>query len=286
MLRKWISTAGIPLMEIPPSPHGYDFITCLTHDIDFMGIRDHKFDHTMFGFLYRSLVPKYLTGLDPKTSGTRYLKNLRALLSLPLVQAGILPDFWYPLGQVPRGGEGTEIDLLLHSVQGSPGRSAAGKTAKVPGRPVRCRPVREPIRGLKRQGREVGLHGIDAWKDPRKGRKEIEVIRGITGEEKDRGADALALLFRRDAQMHLEEAGVYYDSTLGYNETVGFRSGTTQVFRLPGTSNVFELPLHVQDTAMLYPGRMGLSESGPSHLCGKLIRRHHDARRGLHDQLA
>jgi hypothetical protein len=47
MLRNWILERGIPFVEIPPSPYGYDFITCLTHDIDFMGIRDHKFDHTM-----------------------------------------------------------------------------------------------------------------------------------------------------------------------------------------------------------------------------------------------
>ena len=69
------------------------------------------------------------------------------------------------------------------------------------------------------------------------------------------------LYFSDETPKHLEEAGVYYDSTLGYNETVGYRSGTTQVFRLPGTSTVFELPLHVQDTAMFYPGRMGMSES-------------------------
>jgi hypothetical protein len=79
------------------------------------------------------------------------------------------------------------------------------------------------------------------------------------------------LYFSEVTPMCLEEAGVYYDSTLGYNETVGFRSGTTQVFRLPGTSNVFELPLHVQDTAMLYPGRMGVSEPQAIALCSGLL---------------
>ena len=41
-------------MEIPPVPDGHRFIACLTHDMDHIGIRNHKFDHTMFGFLYRA----------------------------------------------------------------------------------------------------------------------------------------------------------------------------------------------------------------------------------------
>jgi hypothetical protein len=54
---------------------------------------------------------------------------------------------------------------------------------------------------------------------------------------------------------------------------VGFRSGTTQVFRLPGSPRVFELPLHVQDTALFFPGRMGVSESQAIALCDGLLRK-------------
>jgi hypothetical protein len=129
---------------------------------------------------------------------------------------------------------------------------------------------RESIHGLKRQGREIGLHGIDAWKDAQIGKVEIEVIRRITDEDRI-GVRMHWLYFSDDTPMHLEEAGAHYDSSLGYNEAVGYRSGTTQVFRLPGTKNLYELPLHVQDTAMLYPRRMGMSESGAIDLCGKLI---------------
>ena len=53
-LRKWILQAGIPMVEIPPAPKGHKFFACLTHDVDFAGIRNHKFDHTMAGFLYRA----------------------------------------------------------------------------------------------------------------------------------------------------------------------------------------------------------------------------------------
>ena len=192
--------SGIPLVEIPPSPHGYDFITCLTHDIDFMGIRDHKFDHTMFGFAYRSLVPKYLKGLDRETCRARYRKNLRALLSLPLVQMGLLPDFWYPLEQYPEVEKELKSTFFFIPFKDRPGEHLDGKAARYRAARYDVGRYREPIRSLKRQGREVGLHGIDSWKDSRKGQEEIEVIRRITGEEQDRGPNALALLFRRDAE--------------------------------------------------------------------------------------
>ena len=34
--------------------------------------------------------------------------------------------------------------------------------------------------------------------------------------------------------MTLEKAGFSYDSTVGYNETIGYRAGTAQVFKHPG----------------------------------------------------
>ena len=44
-----------------------------------------------------------------------------------------------------------------------------------------------------------------------------------------------------------------YDSTIGYNETVGYRAGTTQPYRPLAASRLLELPLHVMDTALFYP---------------------------------
>jgi hypothetical protein len=270
MLRNWILERGIPLVEIPPSPYGYDFITCLTHDIDFMGIRDHKFDHTMLGFLYRSLVPKYTRGLDKKTTREKFFKNLRAVLSLPLVQAGLLPDIWYPLDKYAEVEKELKSTFFFIPFKDRHGTTDGRKPAHYRSARYDVVRFREQIRSLQDGGREVGLHGIDLWRDSRKGREELAVIRGISGKDRI-GVRIHWLYFSEETPKCLEEAGVYYDSTLGYNETVGFRSGTTQVFRLPGTSNVFELPLHVQDTTMLYPGRMGVSEPQAIALCGELL---------------
>jgi peptidoglycan/xylan/chitin deacetylase (PgdA/CDA1 family) len=275
MLREWILESGIPLVEIPPSPHGYDFTVCLTHDIDFMRIRDHKFDHTMFGFIYRSLVPRYLKGLDRKTFLARYRKNFGAMMSLPLVYMGFLPDPWSPLEQYPEVEKEVKSTFFLIPFRGRPGASPDGTAAKYRGAKYDAGRHREPIRSLYRRGCEVGLHGIDSWRDSRKGREELDAIRGITGRDRI-GVRMHWLYFSDETPKRLQEAGFRYDSSLGYNDTVGFRSGTTQVFRLPGADSVFELPLHVQDTAMLSPGRMNASESEAIALCGKLMKKFED----------
>ena len=54
-LRDLIIGHGIRLIEVPPVPDGHSFIACLTHDVDHPSIRQHKWDHTIFGFLYRAV---------------------------------------------------------------------------------------------------------------------------------------------------------------------------------------------------------------------------------------
>ena len=64
----------------------------------------------------------------------------------------------------------------------------------------------------------------------------------------------------RKPQSLLEKAGFDYDSTIGYNETIGYRAGTSQVFKHPDVDHLLELPLHIMDTALFYPSYMNLSD--------------------------
>lgn len=68
------------------------------------------------------------------------------------------------------------------------------------------------------------------------------------------------LFFDEASPAVLDRAGFLYDSTIGYNETVGYRAGTAQVYRPLGAANLLELPLHIMDTALFFPGFLGLSE--------------------------
>jgi hypothetical protein len=67
------------------------------------------------------------------------------------------------------------------------------------------------------------------------------------------------LYFDEQSPETLERAGADYDSTIGYNEIVGYRAGTHQVYKPLGATRLLELPLHVMDTALFYPGYLGLS---------------------------
>ncbi len=111
-------------------------------------------------------------------------------------------------------------------------------------------------------GCEVGLHGIDAWLDSSKGREELEEIRSLTGNS-EIGVRMHWLYYDQQSPVALEKAGAAYDSTIGYNETVGYRAGTTQVYKPLEANRLLELPLHVMDTALFYPDSSGaFSERG------------------------
>jgi hypothetical protein len=70
----------------------------------------------------------------------------------------------------------------------------------------------------------------------------------------------------------LESAGFSYDSSVGYNDVVGYRAGTGQVFKLPGAERLLEIPLHIMDTAMFYPDYLSLSKEQAWELVNKFVR--------------
>ena len=94
LLRDLITGAGIPLVEIPAVPDGFQFIACLTHDVDHPSIRAHKWDHTVFGFLYRALVGSFLKLIRGQLPIQNLFTNWAAALKLPLVSLALAKDFW------------------------------------------------------------------------------------------------------------------------------------------------------------------------------------------------
>lgn len=271
LLRNWILSNGIPLLEIPPSPSGHSFVVCLTHDIDFVGIRNHKFDHTMWGFLYRSILGSVRNLFWRKISLRRLFDNWRAAASLPFVYLGWAKDFWNPFEwylQVEKGLPATYFLIPFKRRMGEqvPGKYAARRA---------CAYDVGDIEGwaaiVKREGCELGVHGIDAWHCAEKGRAELTRIRDITCESAI-GIRIHWLLHKANTASVLEECGYAYDSTVGYNETIGYRSGTVQVFRPPGAMDLLELPLHIQDGALFYHHRLDLSEPEAEKRCKDLIK--------------
>jgi hypothetical protein len=123
---------------------------------------------------------------------------------------------------------------------------------------------------LKSKGCEIGVHGLDAWHSAEKGRAELQKVSEVTGQS-SAGIRMHWLLQDSTTMGLLENAGFAYDSTAGYNDTVGYRNGTTQVFRPLGARMFLELPMHIQDGALFFPGRLDLSETQAQQRCQTLI---------------
>lgn len=270
VLRDAIVASAAPLVEIPPVPDGYRFIGCLTHDVDHPSIRQHRFDHTMFGFLYRAVVGSFINLLRGRAPVRNLLRNWTAALKLPFVHLGLARDFWYDFVLYPKL-EKARSSFFLIPFKNDPGRTHRGpaprRRASRYGAPEL---TAGQIQALMAAGCEIGLHGIDAWMDSRRGRDELEQIRRITGRQ-EIGVRMHWLYFEEDSPAVLERAGADYDSTVGYNETVGYRAGTTQAYKPLNAVRLLELPLHVMDTALFYPSYLALSSKEAGERVGRII---------------
>ena len=96
LLRRWLIDADMEFVELAPTPPGCGLLATLTHDVDFLGIRRHTRDRTLVGFLYRASIGSAIDAIRGRGSIRRVLRNWLALLSLPLVHAGLIEDFWLP----------------------------------------------------------------------------------------------------------------------------------------------------------------------------------------------
>ena len=154
------------------------------------------------------------------------------------------------------------VDVLHRPVP----RSARGRR-----RGVR-RPLAAPSRtGPPRSGRscarwpsaghEIALHGIDAWRNTeRRASPSWRLSRGLRGPASAvcgcTGCTSTAARSQRWTQ-----PGSTTTRPGATTRRSGFRAGTSQVFAPLGAAHLLELPLQIQDTSLLYPGRMHCRES-------------------------
>ncbi len=270
-LRNWILDAGIPLVEIPPVPEGHNLIVCLTHDVDFVAIRQHKFDHTMWGFIYRALIGSLSGILKKKISWATALRNWKAVFSLPFVHLGLCKDFWSQFDEYLKIEKEIRSTFFLIPFKDRCGDKVDGLAQNRRASRYDIADVHHDVENLLEQGFEIGAHGIDAWHSSEIGRQEFNRIAEHTKQSKI-GVRMHWLCFDKRSPRILDQVGFHYDSTFGYNDAVGFRAGTSQVFRPLGVTGLLELPLHIQDVALFSPGQMGLTENEAWTLCEDLFR--------------
>jgi hypothetical protein len=268
VLRNLITGCGLPLIEIPPVPAGYSFIACLTHDLDHALIRRHKFDATMFGFLYRATVASAINTVRGRMPFSRLLTNLAAVAKLPLVYLGLAEDTWCGFDRYLdlEDGRPSTFFVIPFARRPGSGRPDDAKTGRAPaarGVGYDVFDVAARIRRLAGAGCEIGLHGIDAWNDKAKALEEAKRVSDVSAT-RTTGVRMHWLYSDQESPAVLEEADFSYDSTVGYNETVGYRAGTGQVFKPFRAARLLELPLHVMDTALFYADYLNLTEDEAS----------------------
>ena len=271
-LRNLITGCGLTLAEIPPVPEGYRFIACLTHDVDHPSIRRHRWDHTTMGFLGRAVLGSFRNWLRGRLSIACLARNWMAAASLPLVHLGLARDFWRDFDdRYLELEQGVPSTFFVIPFADRPGKTRDGAAPGFRAARYGARDIAESMKKLSKAGCEVSLHGIDAWIDRDRGREELAEIRRLTGSP-ETGVRMHWLYYdRQQSPQKLEEAGASYDSTVGYNETVGYRAGTTQVYKPLTAQTLLELPLHAMDTALFYPTYRDLSPREARDLLHQMI---------------
>ena len=270
MLRTWILDAGVGLLEIPPTPSGHPFVVCLTHDIDFAGIRNHFFDHSLWGFVYRATFGAVRNFFRGRLSFKRLLQCWLAVLSLPLVYAGWIKDFWEPYEWYLEVEKNLPATYFLIPFKQRAGEKVPNRYASRRATAYDVNDLAQSMAVLLKHGCELGVHGIDSWHSEEKGREELARIAAVSAERKI-GIRMHWLLRDKGTVGVLDRTGYAYDSTLGYNETIGYRNGTAQAFRPLGVRALLELPLHIQDGALFFPNTLDLSQSEATRRCLAII---------------
>jgi len=116
--------------------------------------------------------------------------------------------------------------------------------------------IEEIVKIFKRDGFEIGLHSqwyaLDSIDDFLKEKTQLENL--LNENILSHRAHFLRFDNKRSPEIY-KRAGILYDSTLGFNDNIGFRRGTSYPFYLYDINNnkkldVLEIPLIIQDSAM------------------------------------
>lgn len=270
VLRHVLIESKIPFLEALPKPAGFEFICCLTHDVDFFGIRRHKFDRTLAGFLYRASIGSMVDLVLSRRRIAEVIRNWLAACSLPLIYAGLLPDFWRPFDDYAKVEDRRRSTFFLVPFKGKPGVAPDGSAIRWRATPYGIADIQEEVRAGADGGSELGVHGIDAWRDSDAGQDEMRQLSSVTGQ-KSVGIRMHWLYFDENSPGRLESAGFDYDSTWGYNDAVGYRAGTSQMFRPLMCKTLLELPMSIMDSALFTRGRMALDRESAAVTCRRIV---------------
>jgi hypothetical protein len=268
VLRLAMLEAGLPVVEVEAVPAGTSLTVAVTHDVDFARMRNHFFDRTAAGFLYRATVGTMADFFRGRASLRKLGRNCAAALKLPLVYLGWARDPWNCFARYAALEQKWRSTFYIVPRRDHPGKIAPhGDIDPTRACRYQASEVAADLTALEKAGFEIGLHGIDAWTGQADATAERSDIRKASGGDAS-GLRMHWLYFSEETYAALESAGFDYDSTFGFNDAIGFRAGTGQVFRPLGADHLLEIPLTIQDTALFSARR---DEDQAFSLCEQVI---------------
>jgi hypothetical protein len=231
---------GMPLVFKSFWPEGKKFAVCLTHDVDeirktyqwvtYPSRMVRKKDFQGLKNQYRSLKQK-MKGIEP-------FWTFPGLLALER-ELNVRSSFYF---LHERG----KVKILDPATWRHLGRRYSPEDPR----------VASLIRSLHDGGWEVGLHGsFYSFRDPEMIRNEKGALEHVLGSKIQGIRQHNLNLAVPDTWQYQAEVGLTYDTTLGFNDTVGFRWGTCFPFRLYNyTKNrpidLLEIPLVMEEIAL------------------------------------
>src|SRR5262249_40600692 len=157
------------------------YVCCLTHDIDFAGIRRLGVDPALAGFVARATFGALIDYARRRRPFGDVLRNWAAVASLPLIALGLKDDLWQPFRDYALADEGLPSTFFLVPFKGQPGVARDGRIDRTRAVSYQISDVRDEVHQAARGGSELAVHGIDAWRDAAAGRQEMAELTGVTG---------------------------------------------------------------------------------------------------------
>ena len=168
-------------------------------------------------------------------------------------------DFWKDFEHYPALEAGLPSTFFVIPFQGKPGRGVMAARRLGNELPATASPISKTASTVSaqpgaRSDCTESMHGVTARKPVRRWSSF-----SVSRQSENRGVRMHWLYFDQQSPDVLDSAGADYDSTAGYNEAIGYRTGTAQAYKPLEARRLLELPLIIMDTALFFPKRQDLS---------------------------
>lgn len=229
LVQSWLRELGLPV-ERKPATRTCDFAICLTHDVD-----------QVSGGWLESILHELKGSAGP-------IRSVKGIFRILMERSRHHDQYW-------------TFDRILDLEEAYKARSSFYFLAKTKHRmdaryDVYSERFRALFARLRQGGWEVGLHGsFDSVLNDGSLGEERKALEMAAGDPVIGGRQHYLRFDVRDGWHKHQEAGLLYDTSLGFADAVGFRGGLSRPFRVFDlrtrcACSLWEVPLVIMDTTM------------------------------------